>query len=339
MQTNLTNNETNNTQPAYTMSGQDARPQKDNRPKKDMPCPYNDCDRLFTCQHNVDQHILEAHSDERPWVCSICANEGRIRAGKTAGTFKRPGCLNRHMEKSHGIKVSSKQGPRKSAVRKRRGVNTVPVLESAAEPATPVIAPGGSLPQQRPQVLQEAIQDFQQPPAYGFLSGAVYDQTPPDSSLPYQPFQPAQFNTETVPSDPFDDNLRQQIDQFLHPSPEQPVAPGSIDAGFEPNAVVDFNANLDPDTLFDFNTDMELDPLLDFNTVIEPTSLTDFDTVFDPASLPDFDPNTIPDPNTDFELFDFNMSEDGDVDISEGDVMELDNDLDELFPELRNQRR
>jgi hypothetical protein len=62
-------------------------------------CPYAGCGRLFASPHNVDQHIREQHTGERPYKCKRC--------GKA---FARPGTLNRHLAKVHKVKDAMHQG-------------------------------------------------------------------------------------------------------------------------------------------------------------------------------------------------------------------------------------
>ena len=68
--------------------------------KKVHPCSWTGCDRLFSCQHNVEQHIREAHTFEKPHVCHICG----------AG-FSRPYGLNRHLQ-VHGVQKPEGEGGR-----------------------------------------------------------------------------------------------------------------------------------------------------------------------------------------------------------------------------------
>ena len=91
------------------------------KPDHNMPCPWEGCDRLFTCQHNIDQHVREAHTGERPYVCELCVLEGEM------ADFARPGSLNRHYRDVHKIDWNSTAGKeRKGPVRKIIGTNTLP---------------------------------------------------------------------------------------------------------------------------------------------------------------------------------------------------------------------
>lgn len=67
-----------------------------NRPKK-YPCSWHGCDRFFDCRHNVQQHIREAHTLEKPYECDLCTAEGVFSA------FSRQYGLNRHMRQVHSI--------------------------------------------------------------------------------------------------------------------------------------------------------------------------------------------------------------------------------------------
>ena len=81
------------------------------RPKR-HPCPYDCKDKLtgevrhFASRHNVDQHVREQHTGERPYRCVICEEKA----------YARPFGLNRHMAAKHGIML----GPRQSNVCKRQ---------------------------------------------------------------------------------------------------------------------------------------------------------------------------------------------------------------------------
>ena len=67
-----------------------------NRPKK-YPCSWQGCDRFFDCRHNVQQHIREAHTLEKPYECDFCTAEGVFSA------FSRQYGLNRHMRQVHSV--------------------------------------------------------------------------------------------------------------------------------------------------------------------------------------------------------------------------------------------
>lgn len=69
------------------------------------PCPYPDCDRAFTCPHNVKQHVREKHTNERPHRCPVCLENGieHVR-------FNRPFCMYRHMATMHGMQVGPGRG-------------------------------------------------------------------------------------------------------------------------------------------------------------------------------------------------------------------------------------
>lgn len=55
-------------------------------------CHWEGCDLYFSCPHNVEQHIREVHTKEKPYECKKC--------GKA---FTRPWGLYRHLEGKHGI--------------------------------------------------------------------------------------------------------------------------------------------------------------------------------------------------------------------------------------------
>lgn len=71
-----------------------------NREKK-YPCTWQGCDRYFDCLHNVQQHIREAHTGEKPYKCAACAAEGAFSA------FSRQFGLNRHMRQVHFVGAQS----------------------------------------------------------------------------------------------------------------------------------------------------------------------------------------------------------------------------------------
>lgn len=70
---------------------------------KSYPCTWPGCTQLFSCPHNVQQHIREKHTLEKPYVCDTCASDG------TYSAFSRPYGLNRHMKQVHyvGVEPSS----------------------------------------------------------------------------------------------------------------------------------------------------------------------------------------------------------------------------------------
>ena len=67
-----------------------------NREKK-YPCSWQGCNRFFDCRHNVQQHIREAHTLEKPYECDLCATKGVFSA------FSRQYGLNRHMRQVHFV--------------------------------------------------------------------------------------------------------------------------------------------------------------------------------------------------------------------------------------------
>jgi hypothetical protein len=67
-----------------------------NRGKK-YPCTWQGCGRCFECPHNVQQHIREAHTFEKPYQCDDCAAEGVFSA------FSRQYGLNRHKRQVHFV--------------------------------------------------------------------------------------------------------------------------------------------------------------------------------------------------------------------------------------------
>lgn len=87
-------------QPAQQQPYQQPAPKKGY--VKRHPCPWEGCDRLFAGQHNVNQHIREAHTGERPYRCPECAALGHDKA------FARPFSLNRHRRQRHNVDTRGK---------------------------------------------------------------------------------------------------------------------------------------------------------------------------------------------------------------------------------------
>lgn len=95
-------------------------------PKRPLnfPCSWNGCDRMFACPHNVEQHIREAHTGERPYECGRCGT-----------AFARPFALYRHLKGIHGVenagpgrgrgggleRIGIVEGARVKKIRGRRG--------------------------------------------------------------------------------------------------------------------------------------------------------------------------------------------------------------------------
>ena len=67
-----------------------------NRAKRFL-CTWQGCGRYFECPHNVQQHIREAHTLEKPYQCDDCAAQGVFSA------FSRQGTLNRHKRQVHFV--------------------------------------------------------------------------------------------------------------------------------------------------------------------------------------------------------------------------------------------
>jgi hypothetical protein len=65
--------------------------------RKVHQCNWQGCGRLFECPHNVQQHIREAHTLEKPYECDDCAAQGVFSA------FSRQGTLNRHKRQVHFV--------------------------------------------------------------------------------------------------------------------------------------------------------------------------------------------------------------------------------------------
>jgi hypothetical protein len=59
---------------------------------KTNPCTWPNCPRFFACPHNVQQHIREKHTHEKPYKCEDCVDVA----------FARQYGLNRHRAQVHG---------------------------------------------------------------------------------------------------------------------------------------------------------------------------------------------------------------------------------------------
>jgi hypothetical protein len=58
-----------------------------------FPCTWPGCPRFFACPHNVQQHIREKHTHEKPYKCDQCFD----------AAFARQYGLNRHKAQVHGV--------------------------------------------------------------------------------------------------------------------------------------------------------------------------------------------------------------------------------------------
>ena len=79
--------------------------------KYQHPCPYEDCDRVFACPHNVAQHCREKHGHDGRSDCDICG-----------ASFARNWPLYRHTETVHGINIHPGRGQKR---RRSRGRKTI----------------------------------------------------------------------------------------------------------------------------------------------------------------------------------------------------------------------
>ncbi|KAI5368349.1 putative Zinc finger C2H2 superfamily [Septoria linicola] len=59
---------------------------------------------MLTCPHHQAQHMREAHTGERPYVCKVCADLGKERA------FARNASLLRHLRTVHRLDTDAVQG-------------------------------------------------------------------------------------------------------------------------------------------------------------------------------------------------------------------------------------
>jgi hypothetical protein len=87
---------------------------------KTHPCTWPDCPRFFACPHNVQQHIREKHTHEKPYKCEECVDVA----------FTRQYGLNRHNAQVHGV---GEKPSRVAAIRHRHGV------APSAEPEQPFV--------------------------------------------------------------------------------------------------------------------------------------------------------------------------------------------------------
>lgn len=60
--------------------------------RKVIPCPYPGCDTKHSCRYNLNGHIREKHTKERPYICDVPG---------CSADFNRPWLLTRHKKKKH----------------------------------------------------------------------------------------------------------------------------------------------------------------------------------------------------------------------------------------------
>jgi hypothetical protein len=86
------------------------------------PCTWPGCPRFFACPHNVQQHIREKHTHEKPYKCNECFDVA----------FARQYGLNRHNAQVHGV------GEKPSRVAAgQRTYATAPSVEQQQQPFVP----------------------------------------------------------------------------------------------------------------------------------------------------------------------------------------------------------
>jgi hypothetical protein len=83
-------------------------------------CTWPGCPRFFACPHNVQQHIREKHTHEKPYKCEECVDVA----------FTRQYGLNRHKAQVHGVGEKPSRVP---AIRHSHGV------APSAEPEQPFV--------------------------------------------------------------------------------------------------------------------------------------------------------------------------------------------------------
>ena len=91
---------------------------------KTHPCTWSGCDRVFTCPHNVRQHIRETHTHERPHSCEICAAKGEIRS------FARPYSLTRHKMNVHKTDLGSDRGKKATQQQVSSGLKNISIFNN-----------------------------------------------------------------------------------------------------------------------------------------------------------------------------------------------------------------
>jgi len=90
------------------------------------PCTWPNCPRFFACPHNVQQHIREKHTHEKPYKCDQCIDVA----------FARQYGLNRHNAQVHGV------GEKPSRVAAgQRTYATAPSVEQQQQPFVPYTEP------------------------------------------------------------------------------------------------------------------------------------------------------------------------------------------------------
>jgi hypothetical protein len=119
-----------------------------------FPCTWPGCPRFFACPHNVQQHIREKHTHEKPYKCDQCADVA----------FARQYGLNRHRAQVHGV------GEKPSRIAAgQRTYGTAPSGKQQQQPFvhfTPTQATNGAgfgfgEPQQQPFLAPFAQQNLQ----------------------------------------------------------------------------------------------------------------------------------------------------------------------------------
>ncbi|KAK3047937.1 hypothetical protein LTR09_010611 [Extremus antarcticus] len=94
-----------------------------------VPCMYPGCGRWFVCDHNLEQHIRERHTHERPYACDF------PECGKR---FSRPWSLSRHLRLVHKFE---------NAVRKAgKGKKAQAEMEQLGRQIQGMLEPAGQVP-------------------------------------------------------------------------------------------------------------------------------------------------------------------------------------------------
>ena len=93
------------------------------------PCTWPGCPRFFASPHNVQQHIREKHTHEKPYRCEECAAQNVDTA------FARQYGLNRHRAQVHGI------GEKPSRVPAKRRTHGSVISAEPAQPEVPLTFP------------------------------------------------------------------------------------------------------------------------------------------------------------------------------------------------------
>ncbi|KAK4505105.1 hypothetical protein PRZ48_003068 [Zasmidium cellare] len=290
------------------------------KPKHTVPCTWEGCGRMFTCQHNVNQHIREAHTGERPSVCEICAKLGGSAA------FSRPYSLNRHLRSQHGVEPYIHKKPPMKTIKTTGPVSAVPASAGRSKK-------GGRKPKAGNQQSgavhgpSSMALPMQSPPAHNqscqycgsLLEGAEHAMLHMhlEHGVPASPHCGCSFCKNQRPQQPatfsFQAPAPQQPAQFpvpiQQPQPRRPFSPSQLDQ-----------------RLLAYQQEQ-----LNTESMADSPASADFTPPFDPAPTPGPDGSVQQFVNHEpiqesFDFIDYSQFPDG--------FGELPDNLDDLFPEL-----